>query len=90
MARSRFRRLAGAEALRDFESSPGKLRRFCGRCGTHMLAERPAEPHVVLRVATLDDDPGLRPVLHVWTTHDVPWLSEETLAPRHPEWPPGR
>ena len=44
-------------------------------CGSHILAERAGEPHVVLRVATLDDDPTVRPVVHIWTSHDVPWLA---------------
>jgi len=57
-----------------YESSPGKLRRFCSRCGTHVVDERPAQPHVFLCVATLDDDPKLRPALHIWTSHDLLWL----------------
>jgi hypothetical protein len=43
----------------------------------------------VLRVATLDDDPKLRPAVHIWTSHDVPWLAEGEHLPRFPEWPPG-
>jgi ADP-ribosyl-[dinitrogen reductase] hydrolase len=59
-------------------------------CGTHLLAERPAQPHVILRVATLDDDPGCRPVIHVWTSHDAPWLTNDTDLPHYPEWQPNR
>lgn len=83
--RGHFRWTAGAELLRDYESSPGKLRRFCTRCGTHLVAERPDESHVRLRVATLDDDPGARPVQHIWTSHDVPWLTDDGPVPRYPE-----
>jgi ADP-ribosyl-[dinitrogen reductase] hydrolase len=88
--RDHFRWTAGAENLRSYESSPGKLRRFCGQCGSHLLAERPSQPHVILRVATLDDDPDVRPALHIWTSHEVPWLVDETDVPRYPEWPPDR
>src|SRR5215472_7664664 len=56
--REHFRWIAGEEILRVYESSPGKLRRFCSRCGTHVVDERPAQPHVFLCVATLDDDPN--------------------------------
>lgn len=80
-----FRWLAGQEALGTFESSPGKLRYFCTRCGSHLMAERPAQPHVILRVATLDDDPQLTPAAHIWTEHAVPWLSDEAL-PRWRQW----
>lgn len=73
-----------------YESSPGKLRRFCSVCGTHLLAERPTQPHVILRVATLEDDPGTRPAMHIWTSHNAPWLADGEDALRCPEWQPGR
>ena len=64
----------GEERLSSYESSPGKLRRFCSACGSHLVAEREGRPHVVLRVATLDEEPGERPRAHIWMSHDVPWL----------------
>jgi len=45
---------------------------------------------VILRVATLDDDPGTQAVVHIWTSHDAPWLDDAPGAPGYPEWPPGR
>ena len=33
--RERFRFLRGEDRLTAFESSPGKLRRFCSACGSH-------------------------------------------------------
>ena len=59
--REHFRVTSGAEALSAFESTPGKLRHFCSKCGSHIYAERPELPFVVLRAATLDDDPGIKP-----------------------------
>jgi hypothetical protein len=88
--RGHFRWTSGESQIRAYESSPGKLRKFCSLCGSHLVAERPAEPHVILRVATLDEDPGARPAQHIWTSHDVPWLSGEKDIPRHAEWQPGR
>ena len=49
-----FRWLRGKELLSTFESSPGKLRRFCTRCGSHIVAERPNQPNVLLRLGCLD------------------------------------
>lgn len=88
--RDRFRWTAGEALLSGFESSPGKLRRFCSTCGTHLLAERRGQPHVILRVATLDDDPGAVPSAEIWTSHDVPWLAQAPGLPRYPGWQPGR
>ncbi|BCL74858.1 hypothetical protein JHS3_05940 [Jeongeupia sp. HS-3] len=78
--REHFRWLRGEALLASFESSPGKLRHFCSRCGTHLVAERPVQPHVIVRVATLDTDPGQRPAAHIWTAHDVPWLTADGAA----------
>lgn len=88
--RTHFRWLQGEERLRSYESSPGKLRWFCAECGTHLIAERPVQPHVIVRVATLDADPGERPRAHIWTAHDVAWLTDEGEVPRYAEWQPGR
>lgn len=88
--RGHFRWLAGEDRLRTFEFSPSKRRWFCSGCGTHLVAERPAQPHVILRVATLDDDLGARPAMHIWTMHDPDWLHDPKDVPRYPEWEPGR
>lgn len=88
--REHFRWLKGENKLTAYESSPGKLRRFCSVCGSHVVAERPAQPHLILRVATLDEDPGLKPTAHIWCSHDVPWLHDGEDVPSFPEWEPGR
>lgn len=51
--REHFRWTAGEERLSAYEPSPGKLRCFCSACGTHLLAGRLAQLHIILRVATL-------------------------------------
>ncbi|MFG6178298.1 GFA family protein [Halomonas sp. THAF12] len=88
--RRHFRWTAGEETLSHFVSSPGKRRWFCSACGTHLMAERSEKPHVILRVATLDEDPGERPALHIWRSHDVAWLADDKALASHDEWPPGR
>lgn len=88
--REHFRWTRGENRLSSFESSPGKIRRFCSACGAHVVAERAEQPHVILRVATLDDDPGLTPSMHIWRAHDAAWLQDTEEIPSYSEWPPGR
>lgn len=88
--REHFHWLKGKDKLSSFESSPGKLRYFCSVCGSHVLAERPAHPHVIVRVATLDEDPGSKPAMHIWCSHDIPWLQDGENVPFYQEWQPGR
>lgn len=88
--REHFRWLKGKDKLTAFESSPGKLRYFCSICGSHVVAERPAQGHVIVRVATLDEDPGLRPEAHIWCSHDVTWLRDGDDVSYYEEWQPNR
>lgn len=90
--REHFRWLAGEDRITAYQSSPGKFRHFCSVCGSHLIAERPAEPHVILRVATLDDDPGKRPERRIWLSHEVRWLTDDyrDMPHRFAEGPPGR
>ncbi|MGZ5059002.1 MAG: GFA family protein [Methylobacter sp.] len=87
--REHFRWLKGEEKLSSFESSPGKLRYFCSLCGSHLMAERANQSHVIVRAATLDEDTRVTPQMHIWTSHDAPWLEYEGI-PSHQEWQPGR
>jgi hypothetical protein len=88
--RADFRWLAGEADVRAFESSPGKLRHFCGRCGTHLMAQWLDQPQVILRVATLDEDPGVQPKAHIWVAHQVPWLAYGSDLATFSEAPPVR
>lgn len=42
----------------------------------------------MLRVATLDDDPGVRPMEHIWMSQAVPWLKDPKSIDQHPKWYP--
>lgn len=88
--REHFHWLKGRDKLSSFESSPGKFRQFCSICGSQVIAERSGQAHVILRVATLDDDPRLKPSMHIWCSHDAPWLQDSEATKTYPEWPPGR
>ena len=73
--RAYFKWSRGKEFLGHFESTPGKLRHFCTKCGSHLMAEWTNEPEVILRLGCLDTDPQARPSTHIWTSHRVPWLT---------------
>jgi len=80
--RDHFSWTQGEEFLRAYESSPGKLRHFCVRCGTQLIAEWIDKPNVILRLGSLDVDPGQKPIGHIWVSHDVPWMCDAEDLPR--------
>ncbi|MES2938596.1 MAG: GFA family protein [Pseudomonadota bacterium] len=88
--RDDFQWTQGAQAVKAYESSPGKFRHFCSNCGSQLLSERTGQPMMFLRVATLDEDPGLRPEFRIWKSHEVPWLAyDELIATYAQAQPPG-
>jgi hypothetical protein len=73
-----FRWTRGTDQLGAFESSAGKFRRFCTCCGSHLMAERVAQPVVLLRLGCLDTDVTDKPQVHIWRTDDASWYDPKT------------
>lgn len=84
-----FRWIGGEGLLKSYRSSPGKSRLFCSNCGTHLVAQLDGKDFVILRVATLDQDPGAAPEFRIFTSHEVPWLSYGPAVRAYSEWEPG-
>jgi hypothetical protein len=98
-----FRFLAGEKLVSFFESTPGTHRGFCKVCGAPVLVKfdersRSArtDPGAValygVALATLDDDPGVRPDAHAFIIDKAPWFAVTDDLPqyqaRHPVLPP--
>ena len=82
VAWSDFAWRSGESLLRAHESSPGKRRTFCERCGSPLLAAWDGQDALILRLGSLDGDPGARPRLHIWTSHRAPWYPIGDALPR--------
>ncbi|MGE0723765.1 MAG: GFA family protein [Alphaproteobacteria bacterium] len=79
--RDRFRWVRGETLLRAFESSPGKHRWFCTRCGAQMIAERAGQPTILLRLGCLDTPIQDRPVRHIWRGDSASWYDPKDALP---------
>ncbi len=68
----------------SYQSSPGVIRRFCGRCGTPLSYEGarwPGEVHLFL--CTFDDPAALSPEAHVFVDEQLAWLHLDDGLPRY-------
>lgn len=81
-----FSWLQGESLLSGYESSQGKVRYFCSCCGSQLIAKKQGAPFWVLRVATLDDDPGMAPSKRIWASHEVPWLAYQADVVCYDQW----
>lgn len=85
VAAAAFRLLAGDALLAAYESSPGKERVFCRRCGSPVLSRRAAHPEVVrVRAGLLDGPLDARPALHQHTASRCDWWPIEDDLPQYP------
>ena len=80
---------SGRELIREFESSPGKLRAFCSRCGSPIYSRVRSDPDTFrLRLGMLDGDPGRRPLAHCWVSAKAPWFEIADALPQFESAPP--
>jgi len=88
MARAEGYRMQGEDRVRGWESSPGFLRRFCGRCGS-TVPVAPQQGLVFVPAGNFDGDPGIRPQAHIFAASKAPWYEIPDALPRFPAYPPG-
>ena len=78
--------VSGRDGIREYESSPGKLRAFCARCGSPIYSRRVADPDTFrIRFGLLDGDPGRRALAHFWVSARAPWFEITDELPQYPE-----
>jgi hypothetical protein len=83
--RESFRWVTGEELLSSFETSPGKFRRFCSLCGSHLFAERTAHKHVMLRLGCLDTPIRPKVLGHIWRSDAASWYDPNKHVPEFSE-----
>lgn len=88
LAPGQFRWTSGEESVERYESSPGKERCFCRRCGSPLACAHGAEVTEVV-LGTVDGDPGGRPAEHIFVGSKASWHEITDALPQHEEWPPG-
>jgi hypothetical protein len=70
--REKFQIVKGEPAA--YPSSPGVVRRFCGRCGSPLTYESSKVPRTIdITTVTLDDSNRFPPTHEVWLADRVPW-----------------
>jgi hypothetical protein len=71
--------------LASYESSPGKVRRFCSNCGSQIVAERAGQSTVILRLGCVDTPITDRPKAHIWRSQGASWFDPKDPLPELPE-----
>jgi hypothetical protein len=70
-----FEWVQGENLVTFYESSPGTHRGFCGACGSPVVSRFDGASYYGVPLGALDDDPGVRPELHVHVASKAPWFT---------------
>jgi hypothetical protein len=72
--RNGFRLLTGAEQVRSYQPPTGVPKLFCSTCGSALFSGDPSsDEEVVVRLGTLDRDPGIRPQYRQFVDSAASW-----------------
>ena len=78
-----FALLSGADSIASYRSSPTVTRTFCSTCGATLQWITDDRPDALdIAIGTLDDDPGIRPSLHIFTASKAPWFDITDRLPQ--------
>ncbi len=86
-----FRWVCGEDLVtRYLPEPPYHLTRcFCRACGTYLGEPQPEAEGFPIAANALDDDPGVRPILHEHVAHKPAWYEVPDGAPHYEGHPPG-
>jgi hypothetical protein len=85
-----FQWLRGEQMLTDYKVPEAKFYAiaFCRQCGSAVPRVSKERGIVVVPVAGLDTDPGMRPMAHIFTASKAPWFEITDGLQQYPEGPP--
>jgi hypothetical protein len=84
-----FHLTQGRELIQVYESSPGTRRAFCRVCGSRAPSTSDDGRFCFVPAGLLEDDPGVRPALHMFVGSKAPWWEITDDLPQFEEWVPG-
>jgi hypothetical protein len=83
-----YRTVAGEDLIRSWAFPDGGwVKSFCANCGSQLFTANPDDPDVIaMRMGSFDEDPGVRPGVHQFTTYAPPWAPvPDDGLPRFPQ-----
>jgi hypothetical protein len=72
---SEFEWVQGEDLVTFYQSSPGNYRGFCRVCGSPIVSKFAGKSYYGVPLGAMDDDPGVRPLLHVHVASKAPWFT---------------
>ena len=61
--------------ITKFNSSPGRLRGFCARCGSTLTCEGESSPEMHFHIGAFAEAARFQPTRHIFPEERLPWLN---------------
>lgn len=84
-AADNYRLVARADVITEHQCSPRLTRAFFSVCGS--VVPMLVGDRAVIPAGCLDDDPGIRPEMHIFTASKAPWHAITGNLPQHDAYP---
>ncbi len=82
-----WRTLTGEQFIKFYESSPGERKGFCSECASSLFTKFDANPDVLgFPLGTLDTDPDVKAMRHVFVGSKAPWFDITDDLPQHDKY----
>lgn len=83
-----FKWTKGKEHLSEYRSSETVIKTFCKICGSNLISMYDDHPdYIGVPIGGLDQDPGSRPVAHIYVDSKSPWYEIKDNLPQFKELP---
>ena len=85
-----FRFTRGESGVREYKVPDAKFHTvaFCSRCGSKVPRISAERGIVVVPAGSLDTDPGIRPMAHIFVANKAPWFDITDTLPQFAQMPP--
>ena len=87
--RGDYRLVKGEELVTRYASSSAFDRAFCRVCGSRAPSKSRDGKLYFVPAGLLDDDPGVKPALHIFVGSKAPWWDITDDLPQFEKWVPG-
>ncbi len=84
-----FKLVNGADLVESYQSSPDTRRAFCRVCGSRVPSQTADGRFYFTPAGLFDDDPGVKPALHMFVGSKAPWWDINDSLPQFEGWVPG-
>ena len=86
---SAFKWIKGEDTLSKWQANENVTKTFCSICGTNLVSLYKHKPDKIgISLGGLDQDPGVRPLAHIFVNSKAPWYIIQDGLPQYPEHSP--